>query len=596
VCVVGRMDTMLYAVDSTDPDGNAYFSVNPQIIDDTIDVTVTGVNLKPYEGYMFTITSGIFVGYLRSVIDDSLGGNNDGIINPGEEINLPLWVKNFGDSTAYDVTGTLHTNDPYTTITDSVKLFGTITAGDSAFSGDDGYNFMATSNVPDGHVIDFNLVCRDIDDSVWTSYFSEVVHAADLVFESADVNGGNFEPGDTVTVVVFIRNEGSAGIDSVTAHLSSLSPYVGVIDSTGSYAYIPAGGSVGNPTDPFVVYSAIATPHGTLADFQMIVSAGYYLDTLDFSLCIGRKAYYIWNPDGTPAPGQNMHAILSGLGYSGDYGTSLASELNLYQSVWVCVGVYPNNYVISSGGPEATALVDYLQNENGRMYLEGGDVWYFDPPTGYDFGPLFGVNAVADGSSNMGPVIGQSGTFTEGMNFNYSGENSYMDHISSGSANAFLIFRDNNDDYDCGVAYDEGSYRTVGASFELGLLTDGAAPSTRAALLDSIMHFFGITTGIQETECIRDLTHITFDIFPNPCRGKVTIKYCTPDATILLKIYDISGRIVDQFQQNPNPGISVQTITWHGKDESGRRLPNGVYFVEFDTGDHVFTEKIIFLR
>ncbi|UCG91820.1 MAG: T9SS type A sorting domain-containing protein, partial [candidate division WOR-3 bacterium] len=352
--------------------------------------------------------------------------------------------------------------------------------------------------------------------------------------------------------------------------------------------------------DPFIVFSNENTPQGTIIDFQVAVTAGYYVDTIPFSLVIGKKAYYIWNPDETPAPGENMHTILSNLGYSGDYGTTLTQDLQLYQSVFVCVGVWSNNYVIGAGSPEADALVDFLENHGGRMYLEGGDVWYYDPPAGYDFCPLFGINPEGDGSSDLGPVVGENNAFTAGMNFSYSGENNFIDHISPSGAGAFLIFHDGNDGYHCGVARDQGAYRTVGTSFELGLLDDGVPPSTRAALLDSIMHFFNISTGVAEQKSYSEVSHVMFDVFPNPCRGRINIKYRLDRAggtqmpVVNIKIFDVSGRLVRQFDHTMM-GL-LDHISCHGVDKSGKELAEGVYFVQFNAGDFSKTQKIVFLK
>ncbi len=608
VCVMGKSDSTTYAVDTTDTNGNAHFTVYPQLIDDSLYVTVTGRNIKPYEGGMLVVAPGSYVGYYASVIDDTLGGNSDGHVNPGEQINMPLWVKNYGTNDVFGVTGTLRTTDIYTTITDSVKSFGTIPANQICSTGTAGYEFSVMLSAPDAHVINFELICTDIDDSVWLSYFNERVGAPRMVFENSYVSGGNnnnvIDPGETDTLVIGIRNEGSTPLNNATAVLQSASTDITIIDSAGTYPPINPGITGTNDLDPFIVAADSNTPQSTVVEFDMIVNAEYYVDTISFSLIIGQKDYYIWNPDQTPEPGQKMDSILNALGYHGDLGAALASDLSIYRSVWVCAGVYPNAHRINSASPEATQLVAYLQDENGNMYLEGGDVWYYDPMGGgYNFCPLFGISATADGTSDMGPVVGQNGTFTQGMNFNYSGENSFMDHISPGSANAFLIFRDGNDNYDCGVAYDEGSYRTVGTSFELGLLTDGTNPSRRATLLDSIMHFFEITTGIKESTTYNGVAAVGFCAFPNPCRRMVSIKYNSDAASqlpaaglVCLKIYDASGRLVNEFQENPSPGAGEQTILWYGEDRSGRRLPEGVYFLKFVAGDYVVTEKIVLLK
>jgi flagellar hook assembly protein FlgD len=37
-------------------------------------------------------------------------------------------------------------------------------------------------------------------------------------------------------------------------------------------------------------------------------------------------------------------------------------------------------------------------------------------------------------------------------------------------------------------------------------------------------------------------------------------------------------------------------IFWDGKDDSGRRLPSGVYFVRLEAGDFKQVEKAVLLR
>ncbi len=602
VCVMGKLDSTVYTVDTTDSSGNASFTVVPHFTGDTVYVTVTGKNLQPYEGSMLTSASDIYIAYLKSTIDDASGGNNDGMVNPGEEINLPLWVKNYGDNTGIDITGTSQEDDVYITIDDAVKSFGDIPAGDSAYTGADGYNFTVATNCPDGHIINFELSCEDINDSVWLSYFNVPVHAPDLIFEQAVISGGNgnssFEPAETVFVAVTIKNQGSVAIDGVGAILQSLSSYVGVIDSIGAFDHIGPDSSADNNLDPFIVFSDIATPQGAVVNFRMLVSSGYYIDTIPFSLIIGGEHYFIWNPDQTPAPGENMHSILTSLGYQGDYGTTLASDLSLYQAVFVCAGVFPNNHVISNSSPEANALVDYLENHGGRMYLEGGDVWYYDVQSGgYDFGPLFGIDGASDGTGDMGPVIGESNVFTQGMSFTYGGENSWMDHINS-TGSGFLIFHDGNNTYNCGIANDEGTYQTVGTSFELGLLVDSSPPSTRAALLDSIMRFFGITTGITETTAYSDLSYSHFEVYPNPFSKLTNISFSTGQSakSIVLKIYDVNGRMVKDFSLPTAYSLLHTEVSWNGVDNMGQKLPSGVYFVRFTTGGLTKTQKIILLK
>jgi hypothetical protein len=310
----------------------------------------------------------------------------------------------------------------------------------------------------------------------------------------------------------------------------------------------------------------------------------------------------IWNVDPTAAPGMAMDSILTGLGYTGNYSTSLLTEtdLDMYRALFVCVGIFPSNYVITSSSPEAAALVDYLA-AGGNMYLEGGDVWYYDPlGSGYNFCPLFGINATTDGTSDGGPFEGQTSTFTESMYFEYAGENSYIDHISP-TGTGFLIFRDYDQAYDCGVANDANAgYKTVGLSFELGGLVDGTGSSTREALLDSIMHFFGITTGIEEVTKL-DAKAMSLNVTPNPFSKQTQIRFSILDAGYstqqpTLRIYDTAGRLVKSF----NLGSSIQNqesaIIWNGRDDQNRQLSNGVYFVQLSTETQTATKKLVLVQ
>jgi hypothetical protein len=104
---------------------------------------------------------------------------------------------------------------------------------------------------------------------------------------------------------------------------------------------------------------------------------------------------------------------------------------------------------------------------------------------------MFNIQGLSDGSSDLSNILGQSGTFTEGMNFSYAGDNSYIDHINPVSP-AVTIFANQSPAYNCAVAYDATTYITIGASFEFGGLVDGSSPSTKAELIIEILDFLDV--------------------------------------------------------------------------------------------------------
>jgi hypothetical protein len=595
----------VYVYGNTNVSGQVSLNVSPTS-PGYMDITVTAKNYYPFEDTIIVQSSAYaYVSYLKSLVSDPTpGGNNDGKLNPGESVEIPLWVKNYGSQQGNSISGRLRTADTYVALSDTVKSFGNIPTNDSATTGSNGFNAVVAGNCPNGHGVLLTLVCKDASDSTWTSQFSLPVYAPVLTYQSVSVTGGNgngiLDPGETVNLVVTIKNDGGAAAQNVTSTLMENSAYLSISDASGNYGTVAVGGTANNAGDPYTVTAAAGTPVGTTVPLQIQVVSGVYCDTLDFSLVIGKKHYYLWNPDPTPAPGQNMNTILAALGYTGDYGASLAADLSYYQAVLVCVGVYANNYVISSGSAEATRLANFLQNQAGRMYLEGGDVWYYDPTNGgYNFNTLFGINATADGSSDMGPVVGQAGTFTAGMNFTgYTGENNWMDHISATGTDAFLIFRDGNNSYDCGVARSVTSgHRTVGTSFELGLLTDASGVSTRAVLLDSIMRFFGCQSAVCAEENLDLLlAGRSLLVYPTVTRGRLSIAYNLGDRAQAagISIYDISGRLVKSFTLKAAP--LTQSVIWKGDDQAGRRVASGVYFVKLNVDGKETVEKAVMLR
>jgi hypothetical protein len=410
-------------------------------------------------------------------------------------------------------------------------------------------------------------------------------------------NNGHLDPGETADLTAVLKNIGGMDFTNLSTTIQSSDPYITIIDDSGYFGSLAVDSVKENTSDPYTLTASASTPTGYAAPCQLLVTDGGFADTFDFDIIIGRMHYLVWNPDPTPESGEAIDEILTSLGYSGNISTTLpTAELDYYYAVFVCVGIYSNNYIIDISSAEASALVDFVTS-GGRMYLEGGDVWYYDPPyqSGYDFGPLFGINASADGTSNLGPVVGLATTFTEGMNFTYDGENNYIDHIDP-TGTGFTIFRDGNDAYNCGVASDAGTYQTVGMSFELGSLVDGSGVTRRDTLLERIMNFFGLNLVVAEENSSNTAVVSNIKLTPNPFRNSITIRWQNVNSAVptRITIYDATGRAVKQYDE-----VSlrhVQHAVWDGRDNRGNALASGIYFVHVETEQQKTVDKIILIE
>jgi hypothetical protein len=426
---------------------------------------------------------------------------------------------------------------------------------------------------------------------------------ASTVYDTSGNNNGYLNSGETADITVALKHLGGTDFTNLSTTLESSDSYITISDNSGYFGFLGVDSVKENINDPYVVSVSTSAPQGHIASCNLIASDAGFGDTLEVKLALNPYDYLVWNPDPTPSSGETIDNILSSLGYSGVYSTTITDlDLMAYRTMFVCLGVYPQKYVVSKTSEEAGLVVDFLDG-GYPVYLEGGDVWFYDPEyyNGYDFGPLFGIDGLSDGSNDMGPVVGVSGTFTQGMNFTYSGENLYMDHITA-TGTGFVVFQDGDNSYDCGVANDPGTYKTVGGSFELGGLDDGSGVSTKAVLLDSIMHVFGIfPTGVEEfTESDVIMPQLT--VAPNPFSHSIQIRYEIPEAVdsrqksvVSMRIYDATGRLVKDFRLTPD-ALRPTHISWDGTDNRCIRLPAGIYFVHVESENHRLVQKVILMK
>jgi len=84
--------------------------------------------------------------------------------------------------------------------------------------------------------------------------------------------------------------------------------------------------------------------------------------------------------------------------------------------------------------------------------------------------------------------------------------------------------------------------------------------------------------------------------YPNPFNPTTNIYYQIPTAGIVdLKVYDVSGRLVRTLI-NGFKEKGLYSVSWDGKDEFGRDVASGVYFLRMRAGDFDKTRRMILLR
>jgi hypothetical protein len=301
-----------------------------------LKVTVTKHNYKPVLDSLDVVQQNVIVGFLAAVVDDdNLGesqGDDDGTINPGETIEVPLTLKNFGSSvTAVNVALTATVNDPFILPGDMVETFGTIPPGGTAVSLDD-IDFHVQPNAPDRHIIHFNLAITSGQGN-WNSAMELAVAAAALESGGVIAVGGDslLSPGETAQVEMRTRNAGGHRAENVTAVIRSLDALIIVSDSIGSYGTIQSGASALNSVDRFQMTASPNTPRGYQAKMRIewsLTNGSPQVDTI--AVTIGQKVgtdpqgpdaygYYCYDDTDVNYP---PHPVYSWVEIDPDYGGS----------------------------------------------------------------------------------------------------------------------------------------------------------------------------------------------------------------------------------------------------------------------------------
>ena len=84
---------------------------------------------------------------------------------------------------------------------------------------------------------------------------------------------------------------------------------------------------------------------------------------------------------------------------------------------------------------------------------------------------------------------------------------------------------------------------------------------------------------------------------PNPFNPATKLSFEIPEGggLVTLVIHGVDGRRARQLVASDLPG-GKHTVLWYGRDDSGRKLPSGVYFASLRSGGEVRTRKLVMVQ
>ena len=557
---------------------------NVDILSDNINFVVEDFNnISDIKILPFT-TNGINLNFVTRTDDDN-------IIESDEIVFIDIILKNVKEEIIENISFELFSDDEFVTKIDSIETINLIEIGDEVII-QNAFSFKIGQVNVNNYFLTLNILTK-INEKFWNKPLYLSIQSSLLKLENYIVVDGvnaKLDAGETVDLLFGFKNYGLAELSDLTINLTSDNEFIEIND--------PVSKNIGDlisGESQMVSFSVTVDnnpPTGEKIVFNLNFSnLSGFSKTISFDLLVGKIPVLIVDLDRTNVSPPVFSNLLDSLKITYDISDSIPANLSDYQSIFACqckvMVPLPENIV--------TAFSDFL-TKGGGLYMEWGRTWGSSYPL-TDLHEMFNIDIKYFSSFVIfDSVYGQNGTFTESMNFGFSGDYYFNKMYLIPESPAQLIFENITDTTGCGVYFDSGNYKTIGVSFEFGGLDDGEYPATKMELLKRYLNIFNIMydpIGIQENEEIpvHDLTN-----YPNPFSNETFISFSVKErCEVELFVFDINGRkIKELFSGKLNAGN--HNILWDGKIDNGNIVKPGIYFYSLIVANSAVTKKMVMLR
>jgi hypothetical protein len=525
------------------------------------EVVITAANHRPLIDSV-AVADGPHIALTRLEVADSTTGDGNGLAGPGESFSLRLTLRNAGTSPARGLFARLTSESPLLSIHASQTLLPGLAPGDTA-------NFTAfplsiSPDASNGQVAVCTLTVHDSLGAWWDDPIAIQIAEPDiriLDFDETHLGTWYVEPGDTMLVRILVCNAGLAPAAAGAGTLFRADPYLNPDVPALVFPPLGAGETTSSLNRARVVVSSdCPAPRRAAVGVNYTAPGVRTADTLRF--LVGRALLSTridstgsaWTHGGTPdiwRPTRNRAGpwdewVFHAGGDSGPYPDGCVSwlqtpaftmpdsaELELDYRYWVPTYGADGLYVI---------VVTAARQETLDFIGSGGAL----RPSG-----------IADCRL---PIEGQDGIASDWFSGTYD-----LSSCEPGeSAHIRLTFVSDND----------------------GVTAEGFYVS------DVFVHRRGVRYhGWPQVDSSRIVA-----VFPSPFSHQTTIIYAVwgieYGAYASLRVYDRSGRLVRALA-NSYIGNGYYAVAWDGRDDSGRTVPAGVYFLQLEAASVEAPERVM---
>lgn len=383
-----------------------------------LEVCVTKHGLLPYIGGTVEVRppDGPWLLHVDHEVDDTpTGGNGDGLVSPGEELDLHIALHNFGNTTATGVTAELTSESEMAEVLPEAVTYPDVAAYETAW-GSGPFRVQVRHDCPDREVIHFTVTTHAGADS-WQSSFFIVVDAAQVEYYRHQVldslpGGGNrdyiADPGELFELRVSLRNQSLVYASQITAGLTSSEPLADIrVDEAGFPNISP--GNTGTSFSPhFRVALDETIPCGTRVPFNLLVITAEGQCSIDFEMLVG-SGEVVFEDGMEQGPGQWTTVLDHG---DVDWSIVVGQPPGNYGHAWYSPGegAVKDNWLVSPVFPVTRSSSLRFMH---RVVMEAGfEGWGFD-------GCVLEITTDDGGSwTDLGPYITQ-GPYTHVISTEY---------------------------------------------------------------------------------------------------------------------------------------------------------------------------------
>lgn len=556
VCLMNSVD--IYQRATTGEDGIASLLVETAV-PESVDLTVTAHDRQSYEARITVDIAGAYLRVDDLVVDDSVGGNDDGLAGPGETIEIELTLRNAGTSDAGSVLATLSANDPCVEILTGSASYGDIAAG-TAVAAFSAFRLQVADDCSDGHVVPLDVtITADGVRRTWTAGAALTIAAPVLAARSYSVDDtrtgdgdGTPEPGERLRLMVEIENTGMAPALAPEVVLSSNDPRISVVDASATLPDVGSGD---------VVNAVFAIEIDESCPAQCFPSLDIEAETRDGQTCVDAILIAV----GSAGLADDFESGAHGWTHMGDNDLWTLTDIRVHsgQSSWYC------------GSP---AIHEYTDDMDARLespaFVLGAGAelsfwcWYEVPIYHEDglYVELLSGGAAVDTLDFIGSggALGQLGTIgNDWLEYRYE-----IDHPAGDTVQVRFRFATDGADVAEGVYIDDVTVST------------GTAPSGYSIPGDDA----------GETPIVLHQNR------PNPFTPHTDIGFTmAADGPVTLSVYNIQGRLIRTLLDEAR-WAGEHSAFWDGKDELGVDVAAGVYMCRLSFGEHEATRKMILVR